>query len=71
MRVGPLSRGELVATLRHLGFDGPETGGNHDYMEGRGRRVPIRNPHKGDLSRGLLLRILREAGVSREEWEAV
>lgn len=30
-------------------------------------RIP--NPHQGDISRGLLTRILRQAGISREEWE--
>jgi hypothetical protein len=30
--------------------------------------VAIPNPHRGDISRSLLLRILKEAGVSREEW---
>lgn len=27
------------------------------------------NPHQGDLSEGLLARILRQAGISREDWE--
>jgi predicted RNA binding protein YcfA (HicA-like mRNA interferase family) len=30
--------------------------------------VIIPNPHKGDIGVGLLRRILRQAGVSREEW---
>jgi hypothetical protein len=32
-------------------------------------RVP--NPHKGDIGTALLLRLLREAGISREEWEQI
>jgi hypothetical protein len=32
-------------------------------------RVIIPNPHKGDISKNLLARLLREAGISREEWE--
>jgi len=31
--------------------------------------VIVPNPHRSDISRGLLARILRQAGVSREEWE--
>jgi hypothetical protein len=31
----------------------------------------IPNPHVGDISVGLLARILRQASVSREEWESV
>jgi hypothetical protein len=30
-------------------------------------RVP--NPHRGDISAGLLARILRDAGIDRAEWE--
>jgi hypothetical protein len=30
--------------------------------------VIIPNPHEGDISVGLLARLLRQAGVSREEW---
>jgi predicted RNA binding protein YcfA (HicA-like mRNA interferase family) len=31
--------------------------------------LTIPNPHKGDIGRDLLTRILRQAGISREEWE--
>ena len=30
-------------------------------------RVP--NPHQGDIGRELLARILRQAGIGRDEWE--
>ena len=33
------------------------------------RKVPIPNAHAGDISLPLLSRILRQAGISREEWE--
>ncbi len=68
---GPTSRRDLIAALRALGFTGPYAGGNHEYMRGRSRRVPLPNPHQGDISRNLLTRILRQADVSREEWESV
>jgi hypothetical protein len=32
-------------------------------------RVP--NPHSGDIGIELLTRILRQANISREEWEAL
>jgi predicted RNA binding protein YcfA (HicA-like mRNA interferase family) len=32
-------------------------------------RVIVPNPHQGDISQGLLLRILKQAEISREEWE--
>jgi hypothetical protein len=33
--------------------------------------VRIPNPHAGDISRDLLSRILKQADVSRDEWESV
>ncbi len=33
--------------------------------------VWIPNPHRGDISSGFLIRILRQAGITREEWEAL
>ncbi len=33
--------------------------------------VRIPNPHQGEIGVGLLTRILREAGVSKEEWAAL
>lgn len=66
---GPIKRRELVRYLRQVGFEGPYTGGRHQHMV-RGRiRVDIPNPHQGDISRGLLAVILKQAGISREEWE--
>jgi predicted RNA binding protein YcfA (HicA-like mRNA interferase family) len=32
-------------------------------------KITIPNPHDGDVGIGLLARILRQAGISREEWE--
>jgi hypothetical protein len=32
-------------------------------------RLVIPNPHTGEISRDLLARLLRQAGISREEWE--
>ncbi|NTU79537.1 MAG: type II toxin-antitoxin system HicA family toxin [Chloroflexales bacterium] len=68
---GPVSRTNLIRGLRALGFAGPFPGGNHLYMVREQLRVTIPNPHHGDIGVGLLIRILRQAGVSREEWETV
>ncbi len=68
---GPISRRRLIRALHQLGFQGPGRGGRHEYMRRRKVAVTIPNPHRGDISIGLLVRILRQAGVSREEWEAV
>ncbi len=69
--IGPIKRRELVAYLRALGFDAPVAGGGHQYMRGRGRKLRIPNPHAEDISRGLPVRVLRQAGIDREEWEGL
>jgi hypothetical protein len=69
--LGPISRRNLVTTFRTLGFDGPFSGGKHEFMVRGEVTVRIPNPHRGDIGVALLTRILRQAGVSREEWEQV
>jgi hypothetical protein len=32
-------------------------------------RLVIPNPHQGEISKDLLARILRQANISRSEWE--
>ncbi|HZO24709.1 MAG TPA: type II toxin-antitoxin system HicA family toxin [Chloroflexota bacterium] len=68
--VDPVSRAELIRRLRRLGFEGPFVGGRHQFMVGRGRRLIVPNPHAGDIGVSLLSRILRQAGISRAEWDA-
>jgi predicted RNA binding protein YcfA (HicA-like mRNA interferase family) len=67
---GPIPRRRLLRYLRQFGYDGPFPGGNHEYMRrADGVRLTIPNPHQGDIGQALLGRILRQAGISREEWE--
>lgn len=65
----PVSRRELIATLRRLGFRGPYSGGKHEFMVKETQVLAIPNPHRGDIGVGLLAVILRQAGISRREWE--
>ena len=58
-----------VRTLRVLGFDGPYSGGKHQFMVRGEVTVRIPNPHHSDIGRELLSRILRQAGIDRGEWE--
>lgn len=67
--IGPIRRSDLVRYLRMLGFDGPYPGRRHEFMIKGTLRVAIPNPHRGDIGRGLLLEILRQAGIDRESWE--
>ncbi|MBC6433249.1 type II toxin-antitoxin system HicA family toxin [Nostoc sp. HG1] len=67
-RLTPVSWRDLVRRLQELGFEGPYAGGKHPQMRRGDVTVIITNPHEGDISVGLLSRLLRQAGVSREEW---
>ena len=69
-RIVPVSRRELIQRLRRLGFEGPFTGGRHEFMVRREVRLVVPNPHRQEISTDLLVRILRQAGVSREDWLA-
>ncbi|MBP7997983.1 MAG: type II toxin-antitoxin system HicA family toxin [Chloroflexi bacterium] len=65
----PIKRRDLILNLRKAGFDGPYSGSNHQYMTKGHLRLSIPNPHKGDIGTALLSKILRQAGISRDEWE--
>lgn len=59
---------DLVRQLRKLGFDGPYQGGKHPYMIKGNLVLTIPNLHRGEIGVALLSRILRRAGVTKEEW---
>lgn len=69
-KLSPVSRRELIQRLQRLGFEGPYTGGRHEFVLRGTRRLILPNPHRSDIGADLLTRILRQAGVSRDEWEA-
>ena len=69
--LNPISRRELIRRLRILGLSGPFPGGKHEYMRRNQLRIPIPNPHRGDISIDLQKRILRQTGISEVEWESV
>lgn len=65
------SERDLVSKLHSLGFEGPVTGKRHKKMTRDGKTVAIPNTHgsgKLDISARLLFNILRQAGVTKEEW---
>jgi predicted RNA binding protein YcfA (HicA-like mRNA interferase family) len=68
---GPISRRDLVRCLRKAGFDGPYAGGRHAFMTKSGLALTIPNPHHKDIGSELLARILRQARLSRSDWEAL
>ena len=68
---GPTKRKDLIRGLSALGFRGPFTGGRHQFMIRGDVVLRIPNPHRGDIGRDLLARILRQGGIAKSEWERV
>ncbi len=68
---GPTKRTDLIRYLKKSGFRGPYSGGKHQFMVKDDITLSIPNPHKGDTNREFLLRILRQAKVSKDEWESL
>ena len=68
-RLGPIKRKDFISYFRILGFEGPYSGGKHQFMIKDDLTLHVPNPHQGDIGRELLSRILKQAGISREQWE--
>jgi predicted RNA binding protein YcfA (HicA-like mRNA interferase family) len=65
-----ISRRELIRKFRSLGYEGPFTGKKHQFMIKGTRKIRIPNPHVSkDIHVSLLKEILRQAGISDEEWK--
>jgi len=68
---GPIKRRELISGLNRLGFQGPYAGGKHQYLVRGELRLYIPNPHDSEIGKDLLARILRQAGIDRNDWESL
>jgi hypothetical protein len=68
MRLGPVSRLDLIKGLRAFGWQGPVAGKKHQHMVKGDINLTIPNPHRGEIGVNLLKIILNEAGISRNEW---
>ncbi|HNR13686.1 MAG TPA: type II toxin-antitoxin system HicA family toxin [Thermodesulfobacteriota bacterium] len=65
-----ISRKELVRKFRVLGYSGPFSGGNHQFMLKGRQKIRVPNPHgSGDIHVSLLKEILRQASISWESWD--
>ena len=64
-----IKRKDLIRALKQAGFEGPHAGGKHEFMVKGNLRLTVPNPHQGEIGKDLLSRILKQAGISREEWE--
>ena len=67
----PISRREILRRFKALGWNGPYAGGNHMFMRKGSATVRIPNPHGSDIDWSLMKRILAQAGIIPEQWDAV
>jgi predicted RNA binding protein YcfA (HicA-like mRNA interferase family) len=67
--LAPVTRRALITRLRELGFEGPYIGGKHEFMVKGQLRLTVPNPHQSEIGKDLLIKILRQAGISRKDWE--
>jgi predicted RNA binding protein YcfA (HicA-like mRNA interferase family) len=65
---GPVSRQNLIKSLKKYGFEGPYSGGKHQTMIKGNVKVVIPNPHKGDIGTNFLTKLLKQAHISKEDW---
>jgi len=68
-RFGPVKRRDFIGYLKRSGFSGPFSGGRHQFMMKEDLVLHIPNPHEGDIGRELLSRILKQADITKKEWE--
>jgi predicted RNA binding protein YcfA (HicA-like mRNA interferase family) len=66
---GPIKRRDLVHYLRQAGFEGPYSGGKHQIVLKGNITLRLPNPHQSDIGKEFLARILRQARISKDEWE--
>lgn len=67
-KLNPISQRKLIIKLQKFGFTGPFQEGKHPYMIKGEISITIPNPHKSDISRSLIAEILRQAGISKDDW---
>ena len=67
--LGPIKRKDLISILKQLHFEGPYSGGKHQFLIKGNLRLTIPNPHQSDIGANLLFKILKQAGITKEIWE--
>jgi hypothetical protein len=68
-RFGAIKRDDLIGYLKQAGFDGPYVGGKYQLMRRGDVTIRLPNPHRGDIGGELLARLLRQAHITKDEWE--
>jgi len=66
-----ISSKEMVAILKRLGFVEIRQTGSHKFFNRQDGRSTIIPMHSKDLKRGLIKAILKDIGVTDEDYEAI
>jgi len=64
----PISRRGFIKKLQQLGFEGPFSGGKHQFMKRGGFKISIPNPHGKEIGVILLKQIVKDLRISDEEF---
>lgn len=68
MKLSPVICKEFVTRMKELGFEGPFSGGKHPKMRKGDLTIIIPNKHESEISIGFLKRLLKQAGITEEQW---
>lgn len=64
-----ISRRNFIKKLEKLGFCGPCSGGKHQFMIKSELKLHIPNKHQKDINPSLINEILKQAGISKTDWD--
>lgn len=67
-KIKPISRKALIKKLVKLGFSGPYTASRHQFMINGSKKIFIPNPHKKDIDIPLLMLIIKQIGIDKNEF---
>jgi len=66
---GPIKRRDLIRFLKILDFEGPFSGGKHQFMIKGDITLRIPNPHQSNIGKELFQKILKQGRIDRGTWE--
>ncbi len=67
-KLSPIKHKTLVKRLKQFGFEGPFPGGKHLYMIKNEIRLTLPNPHRNEIGIDLLRKILKQVGISPDDF---
>ena len=67
-KLSPIKHKTLVKRLKQFGFEGPFPGGKHLYMIKNEIRLTLPNPHRNEIGIDLLRKILKQTGISPDNF---